>query len=75
MSSNGAASARSRPSPVASCARGAANDKPLAQMYPEFCELRDLVDRAVALDGEVVALDEQGRPDFGLLEDRSGRVR
>jgi bifunctional non-homologous end joining protein LigD len=49
------------------------NDKPLADMYPELGALRDLVDQAVTLDGEVVALDEQGRPDFGLLQQRMHR--
>ena len=46
------------------------NDKPLADTYPELGELRDLIDRPVVLDGEVVVLDEQGRPDFGLLQAR-----
>jgi bifunctional non-homologous end joining protein LigD len=49
------------------------NDKPLADMYPELGALRDLVDQAVTLDGEVVALDEKGRPDFGLLQQRMHR--
>lgn len=46
------------------------NDKPLADSYPELAELRDLVDHSVVLDGEVVALDPSGRPDFGLLQQR-----
>lgn len=46
------------------------NDKPLADTYPELGELRDLLDRPTVFDGEVVVLDEQGRPDFGLLQAR-----
>jgi bifunctional non-homologous end joining protein LigD len=39
--------------------------------YPELAVLSGLVaDRAVLLDGEIVALDEAGRPDFGLLQQR-----
>jgi bifunctional non-homologous end joining protein LigD len=49
------------------------NDKPLADMYPELGALRDLLERAVTLDGEVVALDDKGRPDFGLLQQRMHR--
>lgn len=46
------------------------NDKPLAARYPELGALRELVDHPVVLDGEIVALDAQGRPDFGLLQSR-----
>jgi bifunctional non-homologous end joining protein LigD len=49
------------------------NDKDLSATYPELGELRDLVDRPVVLDGEVVALDAQGRPDFGALQARMHR--
>jgi bifunctional non-homologous end joining protein LigD len=49
------------------------NDKPLADMYPELGALRDLVDQAVTLDGEIVALDARSRPDFGLLQQRMHR--
>jgi bifunctional non-homologous end joining protein LigD len=39
--------------------------------YPEFTELgRGLGDAAVLLDGEIVAIDEGGRPDFQLLQRR-----
>jgi bifunctional non-homologous end joining protein LigD len=39
--------------------------------YPELADLTALLDgRPVLLDGEVVALDAQGRPDFGLLQHR-----
>ena len=46
------------------------NDKPLIDSYPELGTLRDLLDRPTVLDGEVVVLDDQGRPDFGLLQAR-----
>jgi hypothetical protein len=40
--------------------------------YPELAVLSGLVgDRAVLLDGEIVALDDAGRPVFGLLQQRS----
>ncbi|WP_342787649.1 non-homologous end-joining DNA ligase [Pseudonocardia kunmingensis] len=39
--------------------------------YPELADLTALLDgRPVLLDGEVVALDAGGRPDFGLLQHR-----
>jgi bifunctional non-homologous end joining protein LigD len=39
--------------------------------YPELAVLSGLVgDRAVLFDGEIVALDNAGRPDFGLLQQR-----
>ncbi len=49
------------------------NDKPLTDTYPELAALVGLVDVPVVLDGEVVALDEHGRPDFGLLQNRMHR--
>jgi hypothetical protein len=49
------------------------NDKPSADRHPEPGELCGLVDHAMVLAGEVVTLDEQGRPDFGLLQQRSVR--
>lgn len=39
--------------------------------YPELAVLAGLVEgRPVLLDGEIVALGEGGRPDFGLLQQR-----
>ncbi|MCW2803537.1 MAG: ligase [Propionibacteriaceae bacterium] len=44
--------------------------------YPEVVEaLRPLADRSLVLDGEVVAVDEQGRPRFGLLQNRINLTR
>ncbi|MGJ3508887.1 ATP-dependent DNA ligase [Enemella sp. A6] len=41
----------------------------LTAKYPELAELTELVDdHAVVLDGEIVALDEQGRSRFELLQ-------
>jgi bifunctional non-homologous end joining protein LigD len=40
-------------------------------VYPELQDLGDLVHAGSAvLDGEIVALDRRGRPDFGLLQTR-----
>jgi bifunctional non-homologous end joining protein LigD len=40
--------------------------------YPELAELVDAVEGDAVLDGEIVALDGRGRPDFGTLQQRSG---
>jgi bifunctional non-homologous end joining protein LigD len=43
--------------------------------YPELAALPEsLSGRDVVVDGEVVALDEQGRPDFGALQNRMHRT-
>jgi len=46
------------------------NDRDVTGSYPELLGLRDLVSRPVLLDGELVALDGQSRPDFGRLQAR-----
>lgn len=41
--------------------------------YPELQALGGILrGRGVVLDGEVVVLDTEGRPDFGLLQRRMG---
>jgi len=47
------------------------NGNDITGRYPELQALADaLEDHAVVLDGEVVAFDEEGRPSFGLLQQR-----
>ncbi|WP_232664385.1 non-homologous end-joining DNA ligase [Pseudonocardia sp. TRM90224] len=47
------------------------NGNDLTGGYPELAVLPDALDgRRVVLDGELVALDDGGRPDFGLLQHR-----
>ncbi|HEX6128216.1 MAG TPA: non-homologous end-joining DNA ligase, partial [Candidatus Limnocylindria bacterium] len=44
-----------------------------AAYFPDLAEERDWIDATAAIvDGEVVALDPEGRPDFSLLQDRTG---
>ena len=44
--------------------------------YPELAELIELTfGHAVVLDGEIVALDDDSRTDFGLLQQRMGLTR
>jgi bifunctional non-homologous end joining protein LigD len=38
--------------------------------YPELLPLKKALRKPVILDGEIVALDRKGRPDFGLLQTR-----
>ncbi len=48
---------------------------PLTARYPELNPVPDgLVRPDVVVDGEVVALDRLGRPDFGLLQNRMHRT-
>jgi bifunctional non-homologous end joining protein LigD len=49
------------------------NQNDLGPRYPELRELPKLVNAKTAiLDGEVVVLDEQGRPSFSLMQQRTG---
>ena len=46
------------------------NGVDLTATYPEFQQLAALVDGDGILDGEIVALNKAGRPDFGMLQKR-----
>ncbi len=46
------------------------NGVDLTAAYPELTAIADAVDSDAVLDGEIVALDASGRPDFGLLQRR-----
>ncbi|HET7325953.1 MAG TPA: non-homologous end-joining DNA ligase [Nocardioidaceae bacterium] len=47
------------------------NDRDVASTYPELASLSDaLGGRSAVLDGEIVALDPNGRPSFGELQSR-----
>jgi bifunctional non-homologous end joining protein LigD len=46
------------------------NGTPVAARYPELAGLADAARRPVVLDGEIVALDEGGRPSFAALQPR-----
>ncbi|WP_051362501.1 ATP-dependent DNA ligase [Amycolatopsis thermoflava] len=46
------------------------NLRDITSSYPELRVLPELVDRPLLLDGELVTLDDQGRPDFGRLQSR-----
>jgi len=49
------------------------NRKDITPRYPELAALREpLRGRRAVLDGEIVALDERGRPSFELLQQRMG---
>jgi bifunctional non-homologous end joining protein LigD len=51
------------------------NDKDLTATYPELLALADSVEGDAVLDGEIVALNSVGRPDFGLLQTRMNLTR
>ena len=44
------------------------NDRDISRSYPEVAALA--LEPGLVLDGELVAWDERGRPDFGLLQQR-----
>src|SRR5689334_24082893 len=47
------------------------NDLDVTASYPELVELLDLLaERRAVLDGEIVALDDAGRPSFPVLQQR-----
>lgn len=46
------------------------NGVDLTAAYPELVAIADSVTADAVLDGEIVALDRSGRPDFGLLQTR-----
>ena len=49
------------------------NQNDLTKAYPELQEIPQHIRASTAiLDGEIVALDEQGRPSFGLMQQRTG---
>jgi bifunctional non-homologous end joining protein LigD len=49
------------------------NNNPLLPQFPELEVLQRVVGRhRVVLDGEIVAVGRDGRPDFGLLQHRRG---
>ncbi|WP_066522871.1 ATP-dependent DNA ligase [Curtobacterium ammoniigenes] len=50
------------------------NGNDLTDQYPELQALADHVGVDGVLDGEIVALDEHGRPSFGQLQGRMGRT-
>ncbi len=49
------------------------NQNDLTSQYPELHRLGDYIKaRQAIVDGEIVALDEQGRPSFSLMQQRTG---
>ena len=46
------------------------NGNDLTAAYPELAALPRVLRADAVVDGEIVALDEHGRPDFGLLQQR-----
>jgi bifunctional non-homologous end joining protein LigD len=52
------------------------NARDISASYPEIATIAAAgLDDGLVLDGELVALDELGRPDFGLLQHRMGVTR
>ena len=48
------------------------NGLDFAATYPELQAIADAVDGDAVIDGEIVALDDEGRPSFARLQTRSG---
>lgn len=46
------------------------NGNDLTRAYPDLASIGESVDGDSILDGEIVALNKRGRPDFGLLQTR-----
>lgn len=51
------------------------NGLDMTTTYPELAALIDAVDGDAQLDGEIVALDDKGRPSFERLQQRSGLTK
>jgi bifunctional non-homologous end joining protein LigD len=51
------------------------NGLDMTATYPELAAIPDAVEGDAVLDGEIVALDAKGRPDFGLLQRHEVPVR
>ncbi|MGN8048325.1 ATP-dependent DNA ligase [Curtobacterium sp. 22159] len=51
------------------------NDNDLTDQYPELQELGERAGVDGVFDGEIVALDDRGRPSFQLLQNRMGLTR
>lgn len=46
--------------------------RPMTFAYPELADLGKAIGRPCVLDGEIVAVDEEGRPNFELMQERTG---
>ena len=51
------------------------NNLDMTVTFPELAALLDCVDGDAVLDGEIVALDDNGRPSFERLQQRSGLTK
>ncbi|MGW6171990.1 ATP-dependent DNA ligase [Arthrobacter sp. NPDC055138] len=52
------------------------NGQDMTKTYPELSDLPDhVLAQTAVLDGEIVALDAKGRPDFGRLQNRMNLVK
>ncbi len=46
------------------------NGRDVSESYPDLAALGELLDEPAVLDGEIVAFDQAGRPNFGTLQAR-----